>query len=316
MQVTQASDNFLWVEKYRPQNIEECIMPERYKTYFKQLIEKGEIQNLSLFGGAGTGKTTIAKVLCYHLDSDFIVINCSENGNIDTLRTKIRNFASSISLNGGVKCVILDEADGLTATTQQALRNFIEEFSNNCRFVFTANFANKIIEPLKSRTVTVDFVIKKDERKEVIVQWDKRVKEILKLEGVDYDSKVLATVIMKYFPDMRKTLNELQRYSVTGTLTTSVMNAMGDQAITDLVDLLKAKKFTEVRKWVVENSSNEFSTLARALWDHVDQHVDPSSIPQLVLHINNYDYKSSFVVDKEVHTVAFLTELMADIKFK
>ena len=309
-------DHFLFVEKYRPQLIKDCIIPTVYKEYFQKMVEKGEIQNLSLFGGAGTGKTTIAKALCRELDMDYIMINCSENGNIDTLRTTIRSFASSVSLNGNIKCVILDEADGLTVQTQQALRNFIEEFSNNCRFIFTANFSNKIIEPLKSRTVTVDFVIKKEDKIQIIRDWDIRVKQILELEKIEYDPKVLSSIVIKFFPDFRKTLNEIQRYSSSGTLQTDIMQVVSSDVCKHVYGLIKEKKFSEMRKWIAENPENDFDTLARTLWSQVDNYVETSSIPQFVMFINDYDNKNQFVVNKEINLIAFLTECMSEIKLK
>lgn len=309
-------EEFLFVEKYRPQYIKDCIIPNRYKEYFESMVEQGEIQNLSLFGGAGTGKTTIAKALCKELDMDCIIINCSENGNIDTLRTTIRSFASSVSLNGNIKCVILDEADGLTVQTQQALRNFIEEFSNNCRFIFTANFSNKLIDPLKSRTVTIDFVIRKEDKKQVIMDWDKRVKEILDIEKIEYDPKVLSQLIIKFFPDFRKTLNELQRYSSKGSLESDVMQVISSDVCSKIYGLLKEKKFSDTRKWIAENPENDFDTLVTTLWAQVDNYVEPSSIPQFVMFLNEYSFKNQFVVNKEINLIAFMTECMSELKLK
>lgn len=316
MTVTTNAREHLFVEKYRPQSINETILPKRYKDFFKAMVAKGELQNLLLVGGAGTGKTTVAKALCNELDCDYIVINCSENGNIDTLRTTIRQFASSVSLDGNTKVVILDESDGLTNVTQQALRNFIEEFSRGCRFIFTANFKNKIIEPLHSRLVEVEFTLTKEEKLEVFMQWKPRVAEILKAENIAYDDKMLTELLATTFPDFRKTLNQIQRYSVDGELKPVVMGFIGSDAVAGIYAMLKDKKFSEMRKWVAENPDNDFNSLASALWARVDEFVQPDSIPQFLIHYNTYQYKNSFVVNKEINLMAFLTELMVDVQFK
>ena len=263
------------------------------------------------------GKTTCAKALCEELEIDYLIINCSENGNIDSIRTTVRTFASSVSLMGGFKCVIFDEADGLSNAAQQALRNFIEEFSNNCRFIFTANFGNKIIEPLKSRTVQVDMSMTKEEKMNLIVKFDARVKEILKLEGIEeYDKKVLATLITKYFPDFRKTLGTLQNLTMTGTLDASAMANVTVDEVATIFNFLKSKDFTSMRKWVAENPDNDLPVLARMLWGKVDAFVEHDGIPQFVLHLNQYQINHASVVDKEINLVAMLTELMVDIRYK
>ena len=315
--ITTNPDNFLWVEKYRPKRISDCIFTDKVVKQLQPMVDKGELQNLMFIGSAGVGKTTAAKALCEELGIDYLVINCSENGNIDTIRTTVRTFASSVSLMGGFKCVIFDEADGLSTTAMQALRNFIEEFSNNCRFIFTANFGNKIIEPLKSRTVQVDMSMTKEEKVKLIVKFDARVKEILKLEGVEeYDKKVLATLITKYFPDFRKTLGTLQNLTLTGTLDASAMSNVTVDEVATIFKFLKAKDFTSMRKWVAENPDNDLPVLAKMLWGKVDSFVEHDSIPQFVLHLNQYQINHASVIDKEINLVAMLTELMADIRYK
>ena len=314
--IQHDADNFLWVEKYRPTKISDCILPKRIGEFAQAMIDKGEIQNLMLVGGAGTGKTTLARALCNQLDMDYIIINCSENGNIDTLRTTIRDFASTVSLMGGVKAVILDEADGLTSATQQALRNFIEEFSANCRFIFTANFESKIIDPLKSRTVYLNMSLTKQEKLPCIKAFDDRVKQILDFEGIKYDSKVLTQLLIKHFPDFRKTLNELQKLTIRGELSPEAMAMVTVNMVGEIYEMLKGKKFSEMRKWVAENPDCDFPMISRLLWNAVDNHVDADSIPQFLLHYNQYQINHGIVVDREVNLVAFLLELMVDVKFK
>lgn len=312
----KRDNEFLWVEAYRPQKIEDCILPRRLKDFFEAQVKTGDLQNMLLVGGPGTGKTTVAKAMCNELGIDVLMINASENGNIDTLRTTIRAFASTVSFNGGVKCVILDEADYLTVATQPALRGFIEEFSNNCRFILTANLSNKIIPPLKSRCAVIEFNFTRDEKRDLIVDFDKRVKNILDNEGVEYDKKVLAQIIIKYFPDFRKTLNELQRHSQTGSLSAGSVAAMTEDNIKILIGHLKEKNFGSMRKWVVDNLDNDFSVVSRALYDRMYDYVEPQSIPQLVMTLANYDYKHAFVADKEINLVAMMVEIMAEVHFK
>lgn len=312
-----SPESYLWVEKYRPKRIEDCIFTDKVHKQLQPMVKAGELQNLMFIGSAGVGKTTAAKALCEELDIDYLVINCSENGNIDTIRTMVRNFASTVSLMGNHKCVIFDESDGLTNAAQQALRNFIEEFSNNCRFIFTANFGNKIIDPLKSRTVQVDMSLTKDEKMKLIVAFDARVKEILKLEGiVDYDRKVLAQLIAKYFPDFRRTLNALQNLTLGGSLGPEAMAGVSVDLVSEIFGMLKRKAFTEMRKWVAENPDNDLPVLARMMWLKAEQFVEPDSLPQFVLHLNQYQINHASVVDKEINLVAMLTELMADINYK
>lgn len=314
--ITTNANEYIWVEKYRPKTIDECILSDTLKKSLQEMITRGDIQNLMLVGGAGTGKTTIARALCEELDLDYTILNCSEEGNIDTIRTFIRSYASAISFNGNAKCIIMDEADGLTAVAQQALRNFIEEFSTSCRFIFTANFGNKIIEPLKSRTSQIDMSLSKEDKIKVIVAFDKRIREILELENVEYDHKVLSQLIIKYFPDMRRTLNELQRLTLGGALDADAMSMVSVDAVRDVYAMLKGKKFTELRRWVVQNPNMDLAILSRMLWNHVDDYVKSESIPQMLLHMNQYQLNSAIVADKEINMMAFLTELMVDVEFR
>jgi len=308
---------YLWVEKYRPKTIDECILPESIKSTFKSMVESGESQNLLLSGSAGCGKTTIAKALCNELDTDNIIINCSEDGNIDTLRTKIRNFASTVSLSGAKKIVILDEFDYSNAqSTQPALRGFIEEFSNNCRFILTCNFKNRIIEPLHSRCTSINFSVPKKEKPKMATQFMERVKYVLENEGIPYEEKVVAELIMKHFPDFRRVLNELQRYSIAGSIDVGILTQIGEIHIKDLVEHMKSKDFTSARKWAVDNLDNSPSELFRKVYDGLYDHLAPSSIPQAVLILAEYQYKSAFVADQEINLVACIVELMMGCEFK
>ena len=308
---------YLWVEKYRPKTIDECILPESIKSTFKSMVESGESQNLLLSGSAGCGKTTIAKALCNELDTDNIIINCSEDGNIDTLRTKIRNFASTVSLSGAKKIVILDEFDYSNAqSTQPALRGFIEEFSNNCRFILTCNFKNRIIEPLHSRCTTINFSVPKKEKPKMASQFMERVKYVLDKDGIPYEEKVIAELIMKHFPDFRRVLNELQRYSIAGSIDVGILTQIGEIHIKDLVEHMKSKDFTSARKWAVDNLDNSPSELFRKVYDGLYDHLAPSSIPQAVLILAEYQYKSAFVADQEINLVACIVELMMGCEFK
>ena len=316
MTITQTKE-YLFVEKYRPKTIDECILPESIKTTFKQMVDSGESQNLLLSGGAGCGKTTIAKALCNELETDYIMINCSEDGNIDTLRTKIRNFASTVSITGGKKIVILDEFDYSNAqSTQPALRGFVEEFSDNCRFILTCNFKNRIIEPLHSRCTTINFTVPKKEKPKMASQFMDRVKYILDEENIVYDEKVLVELIMKHFPDFRRVLNELQRYSVGGSIDVGILSQIGEIHIKDLVEFMKSKDFTSARKWTVENLDNSPTELFRKIYDGLYDHLKSSSIPQAVLILAEYQYKSAFVADQEINLVACIVELMMGCEFK
>ena len=308
---------YLWVEKYRPQTTKECILPKDIKKTFQDIVDTGEMQNLLLSGGAGCGKTTIAKALCNELDCDYIMINCSEDGNIDTLRTKIRNFASTVSISGGKKVVILDEFDYSNAqSTQPALRGFIEEFAGNCRFILTCNFKNRIIEPLHSRCTCVEFRIPNSEKPNLAGQFLERMKEILDQEQVSYSEAVLAELIMKHFPDFRRVINELQRYSVAGTIDEGILTQLGEVNLKKLVTSMKEKDFTNVRKCVVENLDNDQTQIFRKIYDTLYDYMTPQSIPQAILVLSEYQYKSAFVADQEINLTACLVELMMGCEYK
>ena len=304
---------FLWVEKYRPKIIDECILPNDLKSTFQEFVENQELPNLLLSGSAGVGKTTVAKALCNEMGLDHMLINGSEDGNIDTLRTKIRHYASTVSFSSDGKVVILDEADYLNPqSTQPALRGFIEEFSGNCRFILTCNFKNRIIEPLHSRCSTIEFKIAKSEKEKIMASFFKRVCNILTEESVKFNKKVIAQLIQKHFPDWRRVLNELQRYSASGQIDEGLLVNLGDLKMSDLAELLKGRKFENMRKWVVENVDNDPTIIFRTIYDGLYQHLNPNSIPQAVITIADYQYKSAFVADQEINLVACLTELMVE----
>ena len=309
---------FLWVEKYRPTTIEECILPEDTKQVFKGFLEQGEIPNLLLSGSAGVGKTTIAKALCDELGADSYVINGSDEGRfLDTVRNQAKTFASTVSLTSESrhKVIIVDEADNTTPDVQLLLRASIEEFQKNCRFIFTCNYKNKIIEPLHSRCSVVDFGIKKDKQK-LAAAFFGRVCEILKKESIKFEEKVVAEVVTKYFPDFRRTLNELQRYSATGVIDSGILSSGNDFSIDKVVGHLRKKEFTNMKKWVAQNMDNEPQVIMRKIYDGLYNYFDPKSIPEAVLIISEYQYKSSFVVDQEINLVAFMTELMMRCEYK
>tara|TARA_R100000951_G_scaffold60209_5_gene50611 strand:+ start:2937 stop:3872 length:936 start_codon:yes stop_codon:yes gene_type:complete len=310
-------NDFLWVEKYRPQTIEETILPPSLKQTFQNIVDKGELPNMLFTGTAGLGKTTVAKALCKELDLDYIIINGSEEGNIDTLRGKIKQFASSVSLSGGFKVVILDEADYLNPqSTQPALRGFIEEFSNNCRFILTCNFKNRIIEPLHSRCGVYEFNTTKKDMVELCGQFMDRAADILYKEEVSFNSKSLADLIMKYAPDWRRVLNEAQRNAISGIGITGSTVGTSTNSIDGLAVSLKEKNFKAMRKWVVENMDMDTTAIFRGVYDSMNTYVDSQSIPQLVLILADYQYKDAFVADHELNTVACFTEVMANVKFK
>ena len=310
-------EEFLWVEKYRPKTIDECVLPAELKENFQKVLKQREMQNMLLTGTAGTGKTTAAKALCNELDLDYLLINGSEESGIDTLRNKIKHFASTVSLQGGYKVVILDEADYLNPqSTQPALRGFIEEFSSNCRFILTCNFKNRIIEPLHSRCTTIEFNIPKKDAERLASVMMARLMLILDDEGITYEHPVLAELIMKYMPDWRKVINELQRYSIGGTIDSGILVQLSDISFNNLVSFLKEKNFKQVRKWVAENMDSEPVALYRKIYDNMNDNIEPASIPQLVLILADYQYKNAFVADHELNTVACLTEVMAGVKFK
>ena len=309
------SDDFLWVEKYRPRTIDDCVLPTDIKQTFFDI--KDEIPNMILTGTAGTGKTTIAKALCESLNCDWIIINGSEESGIDVLRTKIKNFASTVSLGGGNKVVILDEADYLNPqSTQPALRGFIEEFHKNCRFIFTCNFKNRLIAPLHSRCTVIDFKIPPKERPRLASVFMARLMMILDNEGVKYNSEVLQEMVMKYFPDFRRTINELQRYGVSGSIDVGILSNIGEESLQELLGHVKTKRFTDMRKWVATNIDNDPVKLFRKIYDALYDVLEPQSIPQAVIIIADYSYKNAFVVDQEVNIVACLTELMMECRWK
>ena len=307
---------FLFVEKYRPQTIEECILPTELKKTFQNIVDHGELPNMMFTGSAGTGKTTVARALCNQLGLDYMMINGSEDGNIDTLRGKIKQFASTVSLLGGQKVVILDEADYLNPqSTQPALRGFIEEFSSNCRFILTCNFKNRIIDPLHSRCSIYEFNFGA-ENSVLAGGFMQRLQWILDSEGIIYDNAVIAELIMKYIPDWRRVLNECQRYGISGHIDTGILVTLDESSIKGLMDDLKSKNFKKMRKWVTDNIDVESAKLFRMVYDNMLTYVEPSSVPQLVLILADYSYKDSFVADHELNVVACMTEIMSQIKFK
>lgn len=307
---------FLWVEKYRPRTIVESVLPSGLKQTFLDIIEGGEVPNMLFSGSAGVGKTTVAKALCNELGLDYLMINGSEEGNIDTLRTKIKQFASTVSLQGGHKVVILDEADYLNPqSTQPALRGFIEEFSNNCRFILTCNFKNRIIEPLHSRCSVYEFAIPNAEKPTVAGNIFKRVTQILEQENVKYEDKVIAELVSRYFPDYRRIINECQRYSVSGTIDAGILVNLSDENVKSLMTKLKEKDFKGMRQWVVNNMDTEPQAIFRKIYDNMSEYVAPSSIPQVVLILADYQYKNAFVADHELNVVACMTELMANVEW-
>jgi DNA polymerase III delta prime subunit len=314
-----SRDEFLWVEKYRPRTIEDCILPDATKKTFKSFLEKGEVPNLLLAGPAGCGKTTVAKALCNELGVDVYVINGSDEGRfLDTVRNNAKNFASTVSLSSTAKhkVIIIDEADNTTNDVQLLLRASIEEFSNNCRFIFTCNYKNKIIEPLHSRCAVVDFSIKGKEKAQLAAGFYGRLQEILQKESVKYDSKVLIELINKHFPDWRRVLNECQRYSSGGEINTGILATFSDVKVNDLIKYLKDKNFSEVRKWVVSNLDNDANSLLRRVYDSSYDCLSPQSIPAAVLIIAKYQYQCAFVADQEINLLAALTEIMVECEFK
>ena len=308
---------FLWCEEYRPRKIDDCILPDELKTTFKQVVDTGEVPNMLLSGTSGLGKTTVAKALCHELNLDYILINSSEDSGIDVLRNRIRQFASSISLDGQYKVVILDEADYLNPqSTQPALRAFIEEFSKNCRFIFTCNFRNKIIEPLQSRCAVIEFNTTKKHLASLAAKFHGRLKNILDEKRIKYDERLLAEFIMLHAPDWRRVINEAQRYSTSGELSAAGLVGMSSQQIDGLIGFLKEKNFKSMRGWVAQNPDIDSSTLFRKLYDGAYDFLEPIAIPQLVLILADYQHKAAFVADKELNIVACLTEIMGSLKFK
>jgi replication factor C small subunit len=308
-------EHLLWVEKYRPAKVEDCILPDAIKTTFQEYVNKKEIPNLLLSGSAGVGKTTIAKALCEQIDCDYIVINGSDENGVDTIRVKIKNYASSVSLMGGRKVIILDEADYLTPNAQAILRASIEEFASNCSFIFTCNFKNRIIDPIHSRCTVIDFRINGQKAK-MAASFFKRVEWILEQEKVTYDKEVVAAVITKHFPDNRRILNELQRYAVGGSIDKGILATVSDIQLADLLKALKDKNFSDARKWVTNNLDNDPSRIFRKLYDGLYENLKPQSVPQLVLILAKYQYQAAFVADSEINLIACLTEIMVDCEFK
>ena len=310
-------DTFLWVEQYRPKTVDECILPKTLKTQLQSYVDKRDISNLILSGGPGVGKTTAARAMLEQIGATYMFINGSEESGIDVLRTKIKNFASTVSLDGGRKYLILDEADYLNPqSTQPALRGFIEEFHQNCGFILTCNYKNKLIAPLHSRCGVVDFTIPKSEKAGLAGQFFKRAISILQENEIKYNEKVVAELINKYFPDWRRILNELQRYSVSGEIDAGILVNLGEKSVKELMGMMKNKEFTNVRKWVVENIDNDPDTLFRAVYDNLYEYLDSSTIPHVVVILGEYQYKNAFVADAEINMVACLTEIMARGKFK
>ena len=313
------NSDFIWVEKYRPKTIEDCILPESTKTMFREFLNKGEIPNMLLAGPPGIGKTTVAKALCNELGVDVYVINGSDEGRfLDTVRNNAKNLASTVSISSDAKhkVVIIDEADNTGNDVQLLLRAFIEEFAGNCRFIFTCNYKNKIIEPLHSRCAVIDFGIKGKEKASLAGFFFKRLQNILDAESVRYDPKVLAELINKHFPDWRRVLNECQRYSVGGQIDSGILASFSDISVNDLIKNLKEKNFTEVRKWVVSNLDNDATSLLRRIYDACYDCLSPQSIPAAVLVIAKYQYQCAFVADQEINLLAALTELMVECEFR
>ena len=311
------AETYLWVEMYRPKDVESCILPKNLKATFSEFVQSGQVPNLILSGGSGVGKTTIAKAMLEELDATYMMINGSEESGIDVLRTKIKNFASTVSLHGGRKYLILDEADYLNPqSTQPALRGFMEEFHKNCGFIFTCNYKNRLIEPLHSRCSVVDFVIPNSEKPKLASKFFKRVEAILNEQNIKYDKRVIVEVISKHFPDWRRILNELQRYSVSGVIDAGILVNIAEINIKELMQSMKNKEFTNVRKWVVNNLDNDSVRLLRRIYDNLYDYVEGSSIPHVVVVLGEYQYKAAFVADQEINMLACLTEIMARAKFK
>jgi len=308
-------EHLLWTERYRPQAISDCILPDRLKEVFQEYVNQKQIPNLLLTGGAGVGKTTIAKAMCNEIGCDYMILNGSDENGVDTIRVKIKNYASSMSFSGGRKVIILDEADYLTPNAQAILRNAIEEYAVNCSFIFTCNFKSRIIEPLHSRCAVIDFRLQNGEKTKMASAFFKRITHILNTEKVEHDEKVIAELIKKHFPDFRRAINELQRYSQLGKIDVGILSQIGDISISQIVKHLKEKDFTSVRKWAATTDVDS-TTFFRKLYDALYDIAKPQSIPQAVIILADYQYKQAFVADQEINLVACLTELMANVEFK
>ena len=311
------SESLLWVEKYRPKSIEDCILPETIKRTLRDVVSQNKIPNMMFTGTSGIGKTTAARAICNETQADYLIINGSDEGRmIDTLRTKLTQFCSTISLSGSRKVVIIDEADYMNAdSVQPAMRNFTERFADNCSFIFTCNYKNRIIEPIHSRCAVIDFSLKNGEKQVIAARFMKRVEGILTDESIDYDKEVIAKLVLKHFPDFRRVLNELQRYSTSGEINSGVLANIKEMNLKELIDSLREKNFSKMRQWVVANVDNDPATVYRKIYDELYNVVDKGSIPQAVLTIAEYQYKSAFVADQEINLVACLVELMAECEF-
>ena len=311
------NDVMLWVEKFRPKKISETVLTDDLKKTFQAFVDDGHIPNLLLTGGPGVGKTTVAKAMLEELGATYMMINGSEESGIDVLRNKIKNFASTVSMDGNRKFVILDEADYLNPqSTQPALRGFIEEFHKNCGFILTCNFKNRIIDPLHSRCSVIEFRIPTTEKPKLAGEFFKRVQNILDGEGVQYQPKAVAGVVEKYFPDWRRVLNELQRYSTSGMIDSGVLVNISETNMKDLNSFLKEKDFKSIRKWVANNLDNDPSRMYRKIYDALYEDIQPQTVPHLVLATADYSYKSAFVADQEINMLAFMIEIMTQVQFK
>jgi len=310
------SEQILWTEKYRPKTVEDCILPESIKETFQEYVKQKHIPTLLLSGTAGVGKTTIAKALCNEVGCDFMVMNCSDTNSVDDVRWKIKGYASSVSLSGGRKVIIMDEADYLSPNAQAALRGAIEEFAKNCSFIFTCNQKNRIMEPIHSRCAVIDFRIQNGQKAKMASAFFKRVEWILEQENITYDKEVIAELIKKHFPDNRRVLNELQRYSVSGKIDKGILTTVIDVNINDLIKTIKDKDFSTMRKWVTQNLDNDPATLYRKIYDNLYEYLKPNSIPNAVLILSRYQYQSAFVADQEINLVACLTEFMVELEWK
>jgi len=311
------SESLLWVEKYRPRSIEDCILPETIKTTLRDVVSQNKIPNMMFTGTSGIGKTTAARAICNETQADYLIINGSDEGRmIDTLRTKLTQFCSTISLSGSRKVVIIDEADYMNAdSVQPAMRNFTERFADNCSFIFTCNYKNRIIEPIHSRCAVIDFSLKNGEKQVIAARFMKRVESILAAESINYDKEVIAKLVLKHFPDFRRVLNELQRYSTSGEINSGVLANIKEMNLKELIDSLREKNFSKMRQWVVANVDNDPATVYRKIYDELYNVIEKGSIPQAVLTIAEYQYKSAFVADQEINLVACLVELMAECEF-
>lgn len=308
-------DHMLWVEKYRPTKIADCVLPDNIKKMFQDFADRKEVPNLLLSGGAGVGKTTIAKALCNEVGCDYMMINGSADNGIDYMRVQVRNYASSMSLAGGRKVIIIDEADNLSHEAQKALRGIIEDVSINCAFIFTCNFKNKLLDALHSRCTVIDFKLNGSKQK-VAAQFFKRVEYILAQENIGYNKEVVANIITKYFPDNRRVLNELQRYSVSGTIDVGVLNSTSDVGVGELVKSIKQRDLGSARKWVINNIDNDVASMLRKLYDSLYESLKPSSVPQMIISIGTWQYRSAFMADNEIVMMCCITEIMSDAEFK